>query len=97
MNPSNDGKLVRIPIPPLTEERRKQLARQVHDIAEEHRTAIRNIRRDENDKLKKMLKDKTISEDAERAGLEDIQKLTDTYISKIDELSKSKEHELMNV
>ena len=97
LNPSNDGKLIRIPIPPLTEERRKQLARQVHDIAEEHRTAIRNIRRDENDKLKKMLKDKTISEDAERAGLEDIQKLTDTYISKIDELSKSKEHELMNV
>jgi len=97
LNPSNDGKLVRIPIPPLTEERRKQLARQVHDIAEEHRTAIRNIRRDENDKLKKMLKDKAISEDAERDGLEDIQKLTDTYISKIDELSKSKEHEIMNV
>src|SRR5437016_11394822 len=97
LNPSNDGKLVRIPIPTLTEERRKQLAKQVHEIAEEHRTAIRNIRRDENDKLKKMLKDKTISEDAERAGLEDIQKLTDTYISKIDELSKSKEHELMNV
>ena len=97
LNPSNDGKLVRIPIPPLTEERRKQLARQVHDIAEEHRTAIRNIRRDENDKLKKMLKDKAISEDAERAGLEDIQKLTDIYISKIDELSKSKEHELMSV
>ena len=97
LNPSNDGKLVRIPIPPLTEERRKQLARQVHDIAEEHRTAIRNIRRDENDKLKKMLKDKAISEDAERAGLEDIQKLTDTYISKIDELSKSKEHDIMSV
>ena len=97
LNPSNDGKLVRIPIPPLTEERRKQLARQVHDIAEEHRTEIRNIRRDENDKLKKMLKDKAISEDAERAGLEDIQKLTDIYISKIDELSKSKEHELMSV
>src|SRR5436309_4881848 len=97
LNPSNDGKLVRIPIPPLTEERRKQLAKQVHDIAEEHRTAIRNIRRDENDKLKKMLKDKAISEDAERAGLEDIQKLTDIYISKIDELSKSKEHELMSV
>ena len=97
LNPSNDGKLVRIPIPPLTEERRKQLARQVHDIAEEHRTAIRNIRRDENDKLKKMLKDKAISEDAERDGLEDIQKLTDTYISKIDELSKSKEHDVMSV
>src|SRR5213082_2817429 len=97
LNPSNDGKLVRIPIPPLTEERRKQLARQVHDIAEEHRTAIRNIRRDENDKLKKMLKDKAISEDAERDGLEQIQKLTDTYIGKIDELAKSKEHELMSV
>ena len=97
LNPSNDGKLVRIPIPPLTEERRKQLARQVHDIAEEHRTAIRNIRRDENDKLKKMLKDKAISEDAERDGLEDIQKLTDNYILKIDDLSKSKEHEIMSV
>jgi ribosome recycling factor len=97
LNPSNDGKLVRIPIPPLTEERRKQLAKQVHEIAEEHRTAIRNIRRDANDKLKKMLKDKTISEDNERDGLDEVQKLTDTYISKIDELSKSKEHELMSV
>lgn len=97
LNPSNDGKLVRIPIPPLTEERRKQLAKQVHEIAEEHRTAIRNIRRDENDKLKKMLKDKTISEDAERDGLDQVQKLTDTYISKIDELSKGKEHEVMSV
>lgn len=97
LNPSNDGKLVRIPIPPLTEERRKQLAKQVHEIAEEHRTAIRNIRRDENDKLKKMLKDKTISEDTERDGLDEIQKLTDTYISKIDDLSKSKEQDLMSV
>ena len=97
LNPSNDGKLVRIPIPPLTEERRKQLAKQVHEIAEEHRTAIRNIRRDQNDKLKKMLKDKAISEDAERDGLDEIQKLTDSHISKIDELSKSKEHEIMNV
>src|SRR6266480_2101471 len=88
LNPSNDGKLVRIPIPPLTEERRKQLARQVHDIAEEHRTAIRNIRRDENDKLKKMLKEKAISEDAERDALDQVQKLTDTHISRIDELSK---------
>jgi ribosome recycling factor len=97
LNPSNDGKLVRIPIPPLTEERRKQLAKQVHEIAEEHRTAIRNIRRDENDKLKKMLKDKAISEDTERDGLDEVQKLTDTYISKIDDLSKSKEHELMSI
>jgi len=97
LNPSNDGKLVRIPIPPLTEERRKQLARQVHEIAEEHRTAIRNIRRDENDKLKKMLKDKSISEDAERDGLDEVQRLTDSFISKIDELSKSKEHEIMSI
>ena len=97
LNPSNDGKLVRIPIPPLTEERRRQLAKQIHEIAEEHRTAVRNIRRDENDKLKKMLKDKAISEDAERDGLEHIQKLTDTHIGKIDELSKSKEREIMSV
>ena len=97
LNPSNDGKLVRIPIPALTEERRKQLARQVHDIAEEHRTATRNIRRDANDSLKKMLKDKQISEDAERDSLEEIQKLTDTYISKIDDLSKSKEREITSV
>jgi ribosome recycling factor len=97
LNPSNDGKLVRIPIPPLTEERRKQLAKQVHEIAEEHRTAIRNIRRDSNDRLKKMLKDKAISEDNERDGLEEIQKLTNTYIGKIDELMKSKENEILSV
>jgi ribosome recycling factor len=97
LNPSNDGKLVRIPIPPLTEERRKQLAKQVHEIAEEHRTAIRNVRRDANDRLKKMLKDKTISEDAERAGLDEVQKLTNTYIGKVDELMKTKENEILNV
>src|SRR5438876_9501449 len=97
LNPSNDGKLVRVPIPPLTEERRKQLAKQVHEIAEEHRTAVRHIRRDANDKLKKLLKDKAISEDNERDGLDEVQKLTDSYISKIDELSKSKEHEIMSV
>jgi ribosome recycling factor len=97
LNPSNDGKLVRIPIPPLTEERRKQLAKQVHEIAEDHRTAVRNVRRDANERLKKMFKDKTISEDNERDGLEEVQKLTNTFIGKIDELSKSKEHELMSV
>ncbi len=97
LNPSNDGKLVRIPIPPLTEERRKQLAKQVHEIAEDHRTATRNIRRDSNERLKKMLKDKQISEDNERDGLDEIQKLTNTYIAKIDELAKSKEHEITNV
>lgn len=97
LNPSNDGKLVRIPIPPLTEERRKQLAKQVHDIAEDHRTAVRNVRRDGNERLKKMLKDKTISEDAERDGLEEVQRLTNTYISKIDDLAKTKEQEITSV
>jgi ribosome recycling factor len=97
LNPSNDGKLVRIPIPPLTEERRKQLAKQVHEIAEEHRTAVRNLRRDANDRLKKLLKDKTISEDAERDGLEEVQKMTNTYIGKIDELMKTKETEILSV
>ena len=97
LNPSNDGKLVRIPIPPLTEERRKQLAKQVHEIAEDHRTAVRNIRRDANERLKKMLKDKQISEDNERDGLEEVQKLTNTYIGKIDDLTKSKEHDLTSV
>ena len=97
LNPSNDGKLVRIPIPPLTEDRRKQLAKQVHDVAEDHRTAVRNVRRDANDRLKRMLKDKTISEDAERDALLEIQKLTDTHINRIDELSKSKEQEIMSV
>ncbi len=97
LNPSNDGKLVRIPIPPLTEERRKQLAKQVHEIAEEHRTAVRNLRREANDRLKKMLKEKTISEDNERDGLEEVQKLTNTYIGKIDELAKTKEQEILSV
>ena len=97
LNPSNDGKLVRIPIPPLTEERRKQLAKQVQQFAEDHRTAVRNLRRDANDRLKKMLKDKVISEDAERDALQEIQKLTDNYIGKIDELSKTKEQEIMSV
>lgn len=97
LNPSNDGKLVRIPIPPLTEERRRQLAKQVHDVAEDHRTAVRQARREGNDRLKKMLKDKLISEDSERGALEEIQKHTDTFINKVDELTKSKEQEIMSV
>lgn len=97
LNPSNDGKLVRIPIPALTEERRKQLVKQVHDIAEDHRTAARMIRRDANERLKKLLKDKSISEDAERDGLAEVQKLTDSYIAKIDDLTKTKETELTSV
>ena len=97
LNPSNDGKLIRVPIPPLTEERRKQMVKVVHEIAEEHRTAIRNVRRDANDHLKKMLKDKTISEDSEKDGLDQIQKLTDQHITKINELSDHKEKEVMTV
>lgn len=97
LNPSNDGKLVRIPVPAPTEERRKQLAKQVHEIAEDHRTAVRNVRRDANERLKKMLKDKQISEDNERDGLDEIQKLTNSFISRIDELSASKEREILSV
>jgi len=97
LNPSNDGKLVRIPIPPLTEERRKQLAKQVHDLAEDHRTAARNVRRDANDRLKRMLKDKQISEDAERDALQEVQKNTDTCIGKLDELMNGKVQEITSV
>ena len=97
LNPSNDGKLVRVPVPPLTEERRRQLAKQVHETAEEHRTAIRNVRRDANDRLKRMLKEKQISEDAERDGMAEVQKLTDTYVRKVDELAKTKEQEILSV
>jgi ribosome recycling factor len=96
-NPANDGKLIRIPIPPLTEERRKQMVKTVHEMAEDHKTAIRNLRRDSNDKLKKFLKDKAISEDEERSGLEEIQKLTDQHVTKIGDLAKSKEDEIMKV
>lgn len=97
INPSNDGKLIRLPIPPLTEERRKQMVKIVHDMAEDHKTAIRNIRRDSNDRLKKALKDKSISEDEEKGSLDDVQKLTDQFVNKIGELSKHKEDEIMKV
>ena len=97
LNPSNDGKLVRVPIPPLTEERRKQMVKVTHDMAEEHRTSVRNVRRDANEKLKKALKDKTISEDDERRSLDEVQKLTDQHINKIGELLAHKEAEIMKV
>ncbi|HEY0658417.1 MAG TPA: ribosome recycling factor [Pyrinomonadaceae bacterium] len=96
-NPSNDGKMIRLPIPPLNEERRRQLAKQVHEIAEEHKIAVRNVRHSSNDSLKKMLKEKSISEDDERYGLEEVQKQTNTFTGKIDELAKTKEQEIMNV
>ena len=96
-SPSNDGKVIRLSVPALTEERRKQLAKQVGEIAEDHRVAVRNVRHASNDTLKKMLKDKLVSEDEERSGLEEVQKLTNTYIAKVDELAKNKEHEVMSV
>jgi len=95
LNPSNDGKVVRIPIPPLTDERRKELSRHVHKQAEEGRNAIRQVRRDANERLKKLLKEHKISEDDERKGLEHVQKLTDEHIKLIDELQKKKDQELL--
>jgi len=95
LNPSNDGKIVRVPIPPLTEERRRELAKKLSHIAEERRVGLRNIRRDANDQLKKMLKDKLISEDDERHSLDAIQKLTDGQIAKIDQAAKAKEKEIL--
>lgn len=97
MTPSNDGKIIRLSVPALNEERRKQFAKQVNEIAEEHRIAVRNVRQRSNDSLKKMLKDKEVSEDEERSGLDDVQKATNTYIAKIDEVSKNKEAEIMVV
>jgi ribosome recycling factor len=97
LNPSNDGRVIRIPIPPLTEDRRKQLAKHVHKVLEEHRTAVRNIRRDGNEFIKKALKDKTISEDEEKRVLEEIQKLTDDYIHKLEDVAKKKEQEILTV
>jgi len=97
MNPSNDGKIIRLAVPALNEERRRQFAKQAHEIAEEHRIAVRNVRHHSNDLLKKLLREKAISEDDERGGLDDVQKLTNTYIAKIDELAKNKEHEIMKV
>lgn len=97
INPSNDGRVIRIPIPILTQERRKQLAKIVRDMAEDHRTAVRSVRRDGNEQLKKLLKDKKINEDDERSGLEEIQKMTDGHIEKINEVAKVKESEIMTV
>jgi len=97
LNPSNDGKLIRVPIPPLTEERRKELAKKLHHIAEDHRVAMRNIRRDANENVKKLLKDKTISEDDDRRAHDDIQKLTDGHIQKLDQAVKAKEKEVMEL
>ena len=96
LNPANDGKLIRLSMPTPTEERRKQLARTVHKIAEESRVAIRNVRREANDRLKAMAKDKKVSEDEERRGHDQIQKTTDRFVAKVDELLKKKEQEILS-
>jgi len=97
LNPANDGRLIRIPIPPLNEERRKELAKHVHKVLEDHRTAIRNIRRDANGVMRKYLKNKEMSQDDERRALDEIQKLTDGYIGRLDEIAKKKEEEILTV
>jgi ribosome recycling factor len=97
LNPLNDGKILKVPIPPLTEERRKELVKHVHKVLENHRTAVRNVRRDANEGLKKLLKEKTISEDDERRGLDEIQKLTDEVMEKLEAQGKSKEKEILEI
>jgi ribosome recycling factor len=97
LNPSNDGKLIRIPIPQLTEERRREFVKKLHAVAEDHRVSLRNARRDANEQAKKLMKDKLISEDDERRSLDDIQKLTDSYVQKLEAAVKGKEKDIMEV
>jgi ribosome recycling factor len=97
LNPMNDGKIIRVPVPPLTEERRKDMVKHLHRVLEEHRTAVRNIRRDGNDAIKKAMKDKKITEDDEKRAMEEIQKLTDDEIRKMEDMSKAKEKEVLEI
>ncbi len=97
LNPSSDGKIIRIPVPPLTEERRKEIVKKAHDLAEHARTAVRQVRREGNDKLKKMEKDKTIGQDDERRGLDEVQKLHDHYIAEVNTALHKKEQQIMEV
>src|ERR1700758_4861750 len=97
LNPMNDGKLIRVPVPPLTQERRQDMVKSLHRVLEENRTAVRNIRRDGNDAIKKALKDKKITEDEEKRSLDEIQKLTDGEIKKMEEMSKAKEKEVLEL
>jgi len=97
LNPANDGKVIRVPIPPLTDERRKELVKHLHKVLEAHRTGIRNIRREVNDTFKKLLKEKKISEDDEKRALDEVQKATDQAISRLDEMGKNKEKEILSV
>jgi ribosome recycling factor len=96
-NPISDGKVIRIPVPPMTEERRREVVKHVNKVLEEHRTAVRNVRRDGNDALKKLAKDKKISEDEEKRALDEVQKMTDEEIRRMEELSRKKEAEVMQV
>jgi len=97
LNPVNDGKILKVPIPALTEERRKELVKHLHKVLENHRTAARNIRRDANEEVKGLLKDKKISEDDERRGLEEIQKLTDDTMERLESVGKAKEKEILEM
>ena len=97
LNPANDGKIIRLPIPPLTEERRKDLAKKLHGVAEHHRVSVRNVRRDGNENVKKLLKDKKVTEDEDKRAHDEIQKLTDAYMAKIDSAAKTKEKEIMEI
>jgi ribosome recycling factor len=96
-NPQSDGKIIRVPVPPMTEERRRDVCKHINKVLEEHRTAVRNVRRDGNDALKKLAKDKKISEDEEKRSLEEVQKMTDEEIRRMEELSQKKEAEVMQV
>ena len=97
LNPMNDGKIIRVPVPALTEDRRKDMVKHLHKVLEDHRTAVRNIRRDGNDAIKKAMKDKKITEDDEKRAMDEIQKLTDDEIKKMEEMSKGKEKEVMEI
>jgi ribosome recycling factor len=97
LNPANDGKIIRLPIPPLTEERRKELVKRLHGVAEHHRVSLRNIRRDANEASKKLLKDKKITEDEDKRAHDEIQKLTDGYMEKLDNAAKGKEKEILEI
>jgi ribosome recycling factor len=97
LNPANDGKIIRLPIPPLTEERRKELVKRLHGVAEHHRVSLRNIRRDANEASKKLLKDKKITEDEDKRAHDEIQKLTDGYMEKIDQAARAKEKEILEI
>lgn len=97
LNPMNDGKIIRVPVPPLTEERRKELVRHLHQIAEHHRVAVRNIRREANEMIKRLFKEKLIGEDDERRALDQVQKITDEHIKLIDKEMEAKEEQILHV